>query len=91
MKLKLESAELISKIVRALGGQPEVVIRVDCPLCRVKSALLLYGRTSSYECQACWAKGKLTDLTVYCEDRFERRHQETIQAMTERRAVEKIV
>ena len=88
MKLKLEHADIIKKIVQIQNGKADVIIRVDCPFCNVMSSLLLIGKTASYECQVCTKHGKLTDLLVYFEDKFERKHRETIGVMTERSAVD---
>ncbi len=88
MKLKLEHADIIKKIVRMQNGQADVIIRVFCPFCRTKMSLLLIGRTGKYECQACCKHGKLTDLLIYFEDLFERKHRKTIKTMTERSAVD---
>ena len=86
--MKLEHADVIKKIIRLEEGRAEIIIRVYCPFCRVKSALLLIGGTNRYECQVCGKYGKLTDLVVYFEDLFERRHRKTIDTMTERSGVE---
>lgn len=88
MKLKLEHVDIIKKIIRLEEGRAEVIIRVYCPFCRVKSALLLIGKTGRYECQVCAKNGKLTDLVVYFEDLFEGRHRRSIKSMTERSAVD---
>ncbi len=88
MKLKLEHADIIKKIIRLEEGRAEIIIRVYCPFCRVKSALLLIGKTGRYECQVCTKHGKLTDLVVYFEDMFEHRHKKSIKTMTERSAVD---
>ena len=88
MKLKLECADIIKKIVRIQDGNAEVIIRVACPFCRVKSSLLLIGKRGEYECQICCKKGKLTDLIIYFEDQFEWKHRKTIKIMTERDAVD---
>lgn len=88
MKFKLEHADLIKKIVRLEEGRAEIIVRVYCPFCRVKSALLLIGKTGRYECQVCTKNGKLTDLVVYFEDLFEGGHRRSIKAMTERSAVD---
>jgi transposase-like protein len=86
--VKLDHADIIKKIIRLEEGRAEIIIRVYCPFCRVKSALLLIGKTGRYECQVCHKHGKLTDLVVYFEDMFERRHRQSIQTMTERSAVD---
>lgn len=86
--MRVENADIIKKIIRLEEGRAEIVIRVYCPFCRVKSALLLIGKTGRYECQVCTKNGKLTDLVVYFEDMFERRHRRSIKAMTERNAVD---
>ena len=86
--MKLAHADIIKKIIRLEEGRAEIIIRVYCPFCRVKSALLLIGKTGRYECQVCHKHGKLTDLVVYFEDMFERRHRKSIKIMTERSAVD---
>ena len=86
--MRLDNSDSIKKIIRLEGGRAEIIIRVYCPFCRVKSALLLIGKTGRYECQVCHKHGKLTDLVVYFEDMFERRHRQSIQIMTERSAVD---
>ena len=86
--MRLDNSDIIKKIIRLEEGRAEIIIRVYCPFCRVKSALLLIGKTGRYECQVCHKHGKLTDLVVYFEDMFERRHRQSIQTMTERSAVE---
>jgi hypothetical protein len=86
--VKLDHADIIKKIIRLEEGRAEIIIRVYCPFCRVKSALLLIGKTGRYECQVCHKHGKLTDLVVYFEDMFERRHRKTIETMTERDGVD---
>ena len=86
--MRLDNSDIIKKIIRLEEGRAEIIIRVYCPFCRVKSALLLIGKTGRYECQVCHKHGKLTDLVVYFEDMFERRHRQTIQTMTERSAVD---
>ena len=86
--MKLHHADIIKKIIRLEEGRAEIIIRVYCPFCRVKSALLLIGKTGRYECQVCHKHGKLTDLVVYFEDMFERKHRETIKTMSERDAVD---
>lgn len=86
--MKLDHADIIKKIIRLEEGRAEIIIRVYCPFCRVKSALLLIGKTGRYECQVCHKHGKLTDLVVYFEDMFERRHREIIGTMTERDGVD---
>jgi transposase-like protein len=86
--VRLDNSDIIKKIIRLEEGRAEIIIRVYCPFCRVKSALLLIGKTGRYECQVCHKHGKLTDLVVYFEDMFERRHRQSIQTMTERSAVD---
>lgn len=86
--MRLDNSDIIKKIIRLEEGRAEIIIRVYCPFCRVKSALLLIGKTGRYECQVCHKHGKLTDLVVYFEDMFERRHLQSIQTMTERSAVD---
>ena len=86
--MKLDHADIIKKIIRLEEGRAEIIIRVYCPFCRVKSALLLIGKTGRYECQVCHKHGKLTDLVVYFEDMFERRHRKTIGTVTERDGVD---
>ncbi len=86
--MRLDNSDIIKKIIRLEEGRAEIIIRVYCPFCRVKSALLLIGKTGRYECQVCHKHGKLTDLVVYFEDMFERRHRQSIQTMTERSAVD---
>jgi len=86
--VKLDHADIIKKIIRLEEGRAEIIIRVYCPFCGVKSALLLIGKTGRYECQVCHKHGKLTDLVVYFEDMFERRHRKSIKIMTERSAVD---
>ena len=86
--MRLDNSDIIKKIIRLEEGRAEIIIRVYCPFCRVKSALLLIGKTGRYECQVCHKHGKLTDLVIYFEDMFERRHRQSIQIMTERSAVD---
>ena len=86
--MRLDNSDIIKKIIRLEEGRAEIIIRVYCPFCRVKSALLLIGKTGRYECQVCHKHGKLTNLVVYFEDMFERRHRQSIQTMTERSAVD---
>ena len=86
--MRLDNSDIIKKIIRLEEGRAEIIIRVYCPFCRVKSALLLIGKTGRYECQVCHKHGKPTDLVVYFEDMFERRHRQSIQTMTERSAVD---
>lgn len=86
--MRLDNSDIIKKIIRLEEGRAEIIIRVYCPFCRVKSALLLIGKTGRYECQVCHKHGKLTDLVVYFEDMFERRHRKTIGTMTERDGVD---
>lgn len=88
MKLQLQSADVIKKIVRLQNGNAEVIVRVYCPFCRTKSSMLLIGKNGRYECQVCCKHGKLTDLLVYFEDLFEKTHKKTISIMTERSAVD---
>jgi len=63
--VRLDNSDIIKKIIRLEEGRAEIIIRVYCPFCRVKSALLLIGKTGRYECQVCHKHGKLTDLVVY--------------------------
>lgn len=86
--MRLDNSDIIKKIIRLEEGRAEIIIRVYCPFCRVKSALLLIGKTGRYECQVCHKHGKLTDLVVYFEDRFEHKHREIIGTMTERDGVD---
>ena len=86
--MRLDNSDIIKKIIRLEEGRAEIIIRVYCPFCRVKSALLLIGKTGRYECQVCHKHGKLTDLVVYFEDMFERRHRKSIKIMIERSAVD---
>ena len=86
--MKLHHADIIKKIIRLEEGRAEIIIRVYCPFCRVKSALLLIGKTGRYECQVCHKHGKLTDLVVYFEDMFEHKHREAIKTMADRDAVD---
>ena len=86
--MRLDNSDIIKKIIRLEEGRAEIIIRVYCPFCRVKSALLLISKTGRYECQVCHKHGKLTDLVVYFEDMFERRHRQSIKTMTERSAVD---
>ena len=88
MKLKLENADLIKKLIRLEEGRAEIIFRVYCPFCRTKYALLLVGRTGRYECQVCCTSGRLADLVVYFEDMFEKRHGRTMRLMSEKSAVE---
>ncbi len=86
--MRLDNSDIIKKIIRLEEGRAEIIIRVYCPFCRVKSALLLIGKTGRYECQVCCKHGRLTDVVVYFEDLFERRHRDTIGTMTQRDAVD---
>ena len=86
--MRLDNSDVIKKIIRLEEGRAEIVIRVYCPFCRVKSALILIAKTGRYECQVCHKHGKLTDLVVYFEDMFEHKHRETIKTMSERDAVD---
>lgn len=87
MKLTLHQADVIKNIIRMQNGEAEVIIRVYCPFCCRKYALLLIGSSGRYECPKCCKQGKLTDLIVYFEDLFQLENRETIKAMTERSAV----
>jgi hypothetical protein len=86
--MKLENAHKIKHILKLVDGKGEIIVRVRCPICRTKKALLLIGSTDKYECQVCLKQGGLDDVIVYFEDEFERRHRQTIQTMTERSVVD---
>ena len=86
----MDNADTIKRIIRYLECEYEVIVRVVCPLCNTKRALLLIGRTGQYECLVCSKHGKLSTLITYCEDKFEHRHKATVKAMQEKKAVEKI-
>lgn len=85
-----KNAHLIKEVVRYVEGKAELVVRMDCPFCGTGYGMLLVGRTGRYECQICSENGKLQDLVVYVEDKFQHRHRGTIRTMGERAAVEKI-
>jgi hypothetical protein len=86
--MKLENTHKIKHILKLVDGKGEIIVRVRCPFCRTKKALLLIGSTDKYECQVCMQHGRLDNVIVYFEDEFERRHRQTIQTMTERSAVD---
>lgn len=82
--MKLPNADKIKHIIRLVEGRAELIVRVRCPFCRTKNALLLIGSTDKYECQVCCLHGKLDDLIVYFEE-FEHRHRKTVKLMSERK------
>ena len=86
--MKLENAHKIKHILKLVDGKGEIIVRVRCPFCRTKKALLLIGSTDKYECQVCLKQGGLDDVIVYFEDEFEWKHRKTMRLMSERSAVE---
>ncbi len=88
MKLPFIGADKIKEILRRLECDAELVVIAQCPFCKTNYALLMVGRTKRYRCLTCMEEGELKTLYHYADGLFEKRHEETIRLMTERRAVD---